>query len=397
MSLDALPPGVTELLVEDTYLSINSCSPGRGKSRLAPDLPAGKRDAGAVTHLNAVYCDIDSHNRGLNPGDVIGQVIALQDARQIPPVSLFINSGRGVWCLWLLVDDSTRFPPVKTREKERQYARVQTLLHARLSHLGADPNARDIARCVRLAGSINSKSGTVVTYMPQLDLTGKAFEYTLDDLENQLKVVEPAVTPVEPAVAPVPMLGEGPLPLTRRTNRKTDWEEVNTRRLNAFRKLEALRGGFAEGIRNEAVWIFAVLLFLDNPKRVDIPDEIQRFGDRCVPPLTKNEVRQAVLSVRKRYTPRTSIIRLKLGITPVESALIGWERRPYVTKGLSGITSQQVVEAGERREAIVKATKSAGGERLSYGQMQKKLESCGFRVTRWTVRNDYRKLGWMDT
>ena len=78
---------------------------------------------------------------------------ALQRAK-IPPPSLAVNTGRGIALVW-------RHEP-ESRSALAKWNLCQKVIYEALKDLGADPLARDAARVLRLTGTYNSKSGTIV-------------------------------------------------------------------------------------------------------------------------------------------------------------------------------------------------------------------------------------------
>lgn len=111
-----------------------------------------------------------------------------QDGGKIPPISVIIKSGRGLWLLWLLRDEMD--PLIAQRawpEKILQYQRVRSKIYEQLAHVGAD--ARDALRLVRLPGSIHSESRAKVRYLFQADNNGRPFAYTLNELAQHFRVV----------------------------------------------------------------------------------------------------------------------------------------------------------------------------------------------------------------
>jgi hypothetical protein len=73
---------------------------------------------------------------------------------KIPFPSLAISTGRGLALVW-------RHKPV-SRHVLPKWARCQQVIFEALEELGADPGAKDAARVMRLVGTYNSKSGTLV-------------------------------------------------------------------------------------------------------------------------------------------------------------------------------------------------------------------------------------------
>lgn len=73
---------------------------------------------------------------------------------KLPYPSLAISTGRGLALVW-------RHEPV-SKHVLPKWARCQQCIIEALEELGADPGAKDAARVLRLVGTYNSKSGTLV-------------------------------------------------------------------------------------------------------------------------------------------------------------------------------------------------------------------------------------------
>ena len=113
--LETMFPEFAAELKRDSYFAINSfCRAGRYGTCL-PVLKPAYRKAESARYLNACFIDIDFHDKygPFDFGYQFGQVITLQDSMIIPPASLVMRSGRGLWLFWLLA--SPQNPPIPPR------------------------------------------------------------------------------------------------------------------------------------------------------------------------------------------------------------------------------------------------------------------------------------------
>jgi hypothetical protein len=115
--------GLREKLNCDSYFSINSFWHPDRKSE---SLPAGDvRDSANLRHLCAVYSDLDFYKLGLDFGTAFATVLRYQDEGVIPPASLILRSGRGMWVLWSLHDPKNPGQPQRAfSEKVSLYLQV---------------------------------------------------------------------------------------------------------------------------------------------------------------------------------------------------------------------------------------------------------------------------------
>ena len=247
-------------------------------------LQAGYRKNNAVRWLTACFADLDCYKSGRTIGDTMGKLIDWQDQGRIPPPSVMMRSGKGLWVFYVLVDDADaeHQGPVRSKGREETWSRIQNAIGQRFAELGADANARDLARVTRIPGSVNSSVAAdspnrVVSYWPQLDENGRVFRYTLDQLALEFNAdLTPrrfdAKPPTAEQLAATPR-PRPPAPADQATPSKpskaTEEDRANgsrgrvarySRLLANFHRLWQLRGKFREGQRNAAVFTLAAVL-----------------------------------------------------------------------------------------------------------------------------------------
>jgi len=140
--LDQLLPAYSG--VDDVYISQNRFWGARAVSRLA--------------QLCALYADVDYYKHpdlsGMHPLGVLELAFTDLQLCKIPRPSLAVSTGRGLALIW-------RHEPVPHYVLPK-WSLCQEYIFEALKGLGADPSAKDAARVLRLVGSRNSKSGTIV-------------------------------------------------------------------------------------------------------------------------------------------------------------------------------------------------------------------------------------------
>jgi len=231
--------------------------------------------------LCAAYADLDIHNLEIDFGTALATVLRYQDEGVIPPASLIVRSGRGMWLLWFLDDAKCPGqPPRAFPEKLRLYLQLNRAIGERLCSLGADAAARDAVRLMRVPGSIHplDTEGPRVKYWIQAGEHGKPYSYKLDDLARWFLVASPDLAPVERKALLEAERDAG--------NRARGFVQLNARRLREFSLLRAMRGGFAEGCRNHAVLVYAWLLRCSRVAPDAILREAQTLAAECKPPLS---------------------------------------------------------------------------------------------------------------
>lgn len=154
--LDRLPTVLEELDGQpDTYISQAAFA-------------APNRRIASLARISLLWVDLDIYNverlRGIPVESIAAQLLYACDDRGLPPPSVIIDSGMGMYAKWYF--DS----PIPARALPR-WQLVQNIFCLKLKDFGADPNARDAARVLRVVGSTHSKSGRRVAVIWQNDTT----------------------------------------------------------------------------------------------------------------------------------------------------------------------------------------------------------------------------------
>ena len=413
-------PGLFDQMVEDldtnSFFTLNAFfRPGWGESKYTDEfgnpLKRGHRKSKDVRWLTAVWVDLDCYRLKMEPGEVIGKLIQLQDADEMPPASLFTRSGSGVWVLWLLAEHGTNGPVKAWQEKIAAWHRVQRVFTQRFAKFGADPNSIDAARVTRIPGSINPKRNFArVGYWVQLDTNGKPFTYTLDTLAEwagvQVKVRQHR---------PKPLAVGGKKTIYQERASKGQAGRWN-KAVENFEKLWDLRGTWRPGTRNAAALAWATILF-SMPKSVRWPDQRFReelddlFADMEQPAGERYERQEfdATVQSAKGDASRRKAFRLAgatnqtfanwLDITPDEAAelpswpcaakyKVGDEPPPRLSRG----------EAQERRREWLRqnlaAWKANRDPMPTLKDLADRIELAGLpKPSQATVQNDLDALG----
>lgn len=389
--LKTMFPEFAAELEKDSYFSVNTFFRSGKFGNCLPGLKPAYRKAEGARYLNACFVDIDFHDQPgpLDFGYQFGQVITLQDNKIIPPASLVMRSGRGLWLFWLLCDpQDPLIPPRAWPEKMLAYDVVQSEL-IRRAGAGADGAAKDIARIVRVPGSINSHTfpgdPDRVMYWTQHRADGGGYRYTLDTLADFLGVELPELRPNKQGPKPRPEASERGL-----RGRQALWQH----RFEDFETLRRLRGGFRDGCRNRSAYIYGVILRGVGFTDAAVAEAVTRFGRECRPPLTEAQIHGAIeQSKESRRQLRDSTIAGYLGVTGEEGRHIPrWAPQqglPQVKSVDMHLTNKARIEL--RTQAIGEIVGSLG--RLPpYRQMARLLQGRGICTSHVQVSRDYARL-----
>ena len=125
-----------------------------------------------IKELKAQFIDLDIYKTGFTKEQIIMHLEADYFNKSIPRPNLIIDSGRGLYLIWLLNSVPSKALPL--------WKAVEEYLYSVLKPFGADRQALDPTRILRVPGSINSKSKTTVNVIEQYD-----YIYDLREIQNE--------------------------------------------------------------------------------------------------------------------------------------------------------------------------------------------------------------------
>ena len=114
-----------------------------------------KRAIDTIQELRSIYVDLDTYTKGLDPEWVLGKLDFEYFGQTLPNPNMVLMSGRGLVLNWHIEPAPYMALPL--------WKAIETHFIKVLEDLGADPKASDPTRIFRLAGTINSKNGALVT------------------------------------------------------------------------------------------------------------------------------------------------------------------------------------------------------------------------------------------
>jgi len=197
---------------------------------------SGPRAVARLLHLNALWADIDHHKAQLgqvHPWHIRDQALRLLEEAAVPAPGLAIATGRGVCLLW-------RHRPAPRAALSRWRA-CQRRITEVLRPLGADPLATDPARVLRLIGTVNSHTETLVEALSPL-----APSWPFDELADEiLPVARAELRSLQAARARRTASGEAVRRSAHDWSAGTYWETVlsDLQRLRRYRWFGCLPPG----------------------------------------------------------------------------------------------------------------------------------------------------------
>lgn len=200
-----------------------------------------------LARIGLLFADLDTYHlpnlAGRTPEQLAAAVLFHCAEEGIPTPSLLVYSGRGIQAKWLL--DGT-IP----RQALPRWNACQRYLVDRLAGIGADPQAKDASRVLRLVETVNSKSGEACRVVHvEAGQDGQPIRYSFEYLaEMLLPVARWTIEQQRRDRAErrqLKLLPGGKADNLRGfSGRQLAWD-----RLEDLRKLAELRGGVREGER----------------------------------------------------------------------------------------------------------------------------------------------------
>ena len=125
-----------------------------------------------IKEIGNLFIDLDTYNTKFTKTQILMNLEENYFNRLIPIPNLIIDSGRGLTLVWSIEKVPYMALPL--------WKSIQEYLYSQLKEFGADRKALDATRVLRVAGSINSKSGTRVTILEKYE-----YKYTLREIQRE--------------------------------------------------------------------------------------------------------------------------------------------------------------------------------------------------------------------
>lgn len=125
-----------------------------------------------IKELNCLFIDLDYYKTGKTRAQVLMDLEKNYFNQEVPTPNYVIDSGRGMYLIWLINAVPSMALPLWKAIQEH-FCRV-------LKDFGADRQALDATRILRVPGSINSKSNTRVSILDEYN-----YVYDLREIQNE--------------------------------------------------------------------------------------------------------------------------------------------------------------------------------------------------------------------
>lgn len=124
-----------------------------------------------IKELNCIFIDLDYYKTKFNKEQILINLEENYFNKSVPIPNYVIDSGRGMYLMWLINSVPSMALPL--------WKAIEDYLYNQLKEFGADRQALDATRILRVPGSINSKSKTVVSILDEYN-----YIYDLREIQN---------------------------------------------------------------------------------------------------------------------------------------------------------------------------------------------------------------------
>lgn len=233
-------------------------------------VPGGRRTIGQVRALTSWWVDLD-HYKLAELANIDAERlldIALERFPWLPMPTLHVESGRGCYLVWV-------FDKPVAVERLADWQAVEDRLVAMLEPLGADRQARDAARILRVAGSFHVVAGERVTARRVGDAV--SFERMRQLILERAPVDEPrSKGRYQP---PVLRAVDGAGQARKRTGKALQAYQLALDRMADYRRLAELRGGRLADHRHRFLYCYAQAASWFAGSLEQLRDELEEFSD----------------------------------------------------------------------------------------------------------------------
>jgi hypothetical protein len=241
-------PDLSDCSDWDLYLSQNGFHVFKGVTRQARH----------VQVITSCWVDLDYYKvpalRDLEPGHVAERI--LQAHPWLPEPSLVVDSGRGAYVHWLF-DERVHTAP----KQVSRWQFAMDMLAQLLKPFGADAQAVDLSRVLRVIGSTNTKSGEPVALVS--NVVGRRVKFgKFTDLviDNTAHLRKPKQAQVILFPEPVRRPSEA---IQKRSKFSLGGNILHLERLDDYRRLIELRGGKLTDCRKRmSYWVACSLAWI---------------------------------------------------------------------------------------------------------------------------------------
>ena len=237
-----------------------------------------------IKELNCVYIDLDYYKIKYTREQIIMNLEENYFNKIIPTTNYILDSGRGLALIWLINKVPSKALPL--------WKAIEEYLYNQLKEFGADRQALDATRILRVPGSINSKSKTVVSIIDEYD-----YIYDLREIQKEFL---PELKPKEKRKG-----------RPKKINYVYRERSLYYARIHDITKLCELREYDLRGHREIILFLYRYYLcsFTEDTKKA--LEDVLELNSMFISPLKENEVIRATRSAEKCYLDKNKEYKYK--------------------------------------------------------------------------------------
>lgn len=283
-----------------------------------------RRNTKTIREISMIYVDLDTRDVGIGNEECIEQIDFLVNSERLPEPTMIVKSGGsrgGLYALWKIESVPGKFKRVR-----ELYKYVEETLINELAELGADAQASDATRVLRIPGSNNEKYDEevrVVRFNPQNHYTLKFFQefsnsiQGIDWEEVQQDIKERKKKRREEKKKKKEKNKNKTTKITRLFNRYT----LSISRVKDFEKLIELRDYDMTSLANAVLHMYAIEQMKIHKDKLVMKDKLSEFNSKLKNSHDKKDIQYISDSVARYYEDwnyYNSTIISKLKITEEE-------------------------------------------------------------------------------
>ena len=237
-----------------------------------------------IKELNALFIDLDYYKTKFTKEQIIMNLEGNYFNKIIPATNYILDSGRGLALIWLINKVPSQALPL--------WKAIEEYLYNQLKEFGADRQALDATRILRVPGSINSKSKTVVSIIDEYD-----YIYDLREIQKEFL---PELKPKEKRKG-----------RPKKINYVYRERSLYYARIHDITKVCELREYDLRGHREIILFLYRYYLcsFTEDTKKA--LEDVLELNSMFISPLKENEVIRATRSAEKCYLDKNKEYKYK--------------------------------------------------------------------------------------
>lgn len=237
-----------------------------------------------LKELNAHFIDLDTYKTKFTREQILMNLEENYFNKSIPRPNLVMDSGRGLYLIWIINSVPSKALPL--------WKAIEEYLYRNLKAFGADRQALDPTRILRVPGSINTKTKTEVTILDKHD-----YIYDLREIQKEFL---PELKPKEKKKG-----------RPKKINYIYRERSLYYARIQDITKLCELREYDLKGHREIILFLYRYYLcsFTEDIKKA--LQDVLELNSMFVLPLRENEVISATRSAEKCYLNKYKEYRYK--------------------------------------------------------------------------------------